>query len=442
MATAAAKAAWRTEAGSRAVLDMEIPEEEIARAMDRAYATLVKRVNVPGFRRGKAPRPVLERHLGTGALREEALRDLLPARYEQAVREAGLSPVARPSFQVRDAEDGNGLRVTATVEVLPQIVLPDYRAIRVESTTTPVGDEDVDRVLDDLRARHGRVVSAPGEAAQRGDFVLVRVMSAPPGLERLQPGKEVLAEIGGGLLPAEVEAALAGARAGDDRSAATPEGAVQVHVLDVRRKELPALDDGFARLVSREPTLEALRARLRDRLAGERAEAEARDLRDRVVEAVLARVTIDLPESLVAREVEHRLEDLDRRLQARGLSRETYLRSQDKDEAQLRADLRPAAERRVRVRLLLDAVAEREGLAVSDDEVAQAVESLAQESGDTVQKMQAWLAQGDRLPALREQLLRQKALARLVTYAHGTPGAPEATAAGEAASQSPQAREA
>ena len=421
MATAAEKMAWRTEPGSRAVLEIDISEDEVARAMDQAYATLVQRVTVPGFRRGKAPRAVLERHVGTDALREEALERLLPERYAQAVAQAGLSPVARPSFEVKDGADGKGLHFIATVEVRPQVALPDYRTIRVAHDAHPVTDADVDRVLEDLRARQGRLVSAEAEPAGRGDYVLLKVAEAPAGIARLQPGKEILAEVGGGLLPAEVEAALEGVRTGEDREVqpAGSEGTVRLHVLDVRRKALPALDDAFARTVSDEPTLAALRERLRERLARERAESEARDVRERALEAVLAQVTIDLPDSMVLHEVEHMLEELARRLQSRGLSLETYLRSQEKDEATLRADLRPGAERRVRVRLVLDEVARREGLTLTEEEMSRAVENLAQESREDVQKMQGWLAQGDRLAGLQEYLLRQKAMATLVAGMSG-----------------------
>ncbi|HET8999490.1 MAG TPA: trigger factor [bacterium] len=429
MATAAVKMAWRTEPGSRAVLDIEIPEEDVTQAMDRAYAALVKRVSVPGFRRGKAPRAVLERHLGADALREEALKDLLPERYAQAVMQAGISPVARPSFDVKGGSDGKGLRFTATVEVLPKMSLPDLSAIRVAREAHPVTDVDVDRTFDDLRARHSRLATAEGEAARRGDYVLLKVKSAPAGFERLQPGKEVLVEIGGGLLPAEVETALEGARAGEDRTAQAPaeSGTIEVHVADVRRKELPPLDDAFARLVSEEPSLQALRDRIRERLMSERAGAEERDLRERVLDAVLSQTDFDLPESMVQHEMEHTLEDLHRRLRSRGLSLETYLRSQGKDEAGLRADLRPNAERRVRVRLLLDEVAAHEGLTLTEEEMSRAVENLAQESGEEVQKMQAWLAQGERTAGLREHLLRQKAMTVLVAHAAGTSEASEAT---------------
>lgn len=422
MATATVRMTWRTEPGSRAVLDIEIPEEDVTQAMDRAYTVLVKRVNVPGFRRGKAPRAVLERHLGQGALREEALKDLLPERYGQAVRQAGISPVSPPSFDVHPGPDGQGLRLTATVEVRPELTLPDYRAIRVSRDARPVADDDVDRVLEDLRVRHGRLQSAEGEAAHRGDYVLIKVASAPPGHERLQPGKEVLAEIGGGLLPPEVEAALEGARSGERHSArpAGFEGDVEVDVVDVRRKSLPPLDDAFARRVSDQPTLEALRAGLRDRLAKERAEAEERDVRERVLDAVLSQMTFDLPESMVADEIDRMLEDLAGRLQSRGITLETYLRSQNKEEASLRTDLRAGAERRVRTRLLLDAVARHEGLAPTEEEMAGAVENLAEESGQDAEKMRAWLAQGDRLAGLRAHLLRRKAMALLTTSTHGS----------------------
>jgi trigger factor len=226
-------------------------------------------------------------------------------------------------------------------------------------------------------------------------------------------------EVGGGLLSSELETALEGARAGEDRTAPADgtEGAIAVHVVDVRRKELPPLDDAFARTVSNQPTLAALRDSLRQRLMTERAETEDREYRDRVMEALLAQAAIDLPESLVQREIDHMVEDLAKRLQPRGLSLDTYLRSQDRDEARLRADLRSAAERRVRAHLLLNEVAEREGIILSEEEISAAVKNLADESREDMQKTQAWLAQGERLTGLREFLRRQKALAALVAFA-------------------------
>ncbi len=265
-------------------------------------------------------------------------------------------------------------------------------------------------------------------------LLTVTTLTAPAagvsGVERLQPGRELLVEVGGGLLPSEVEAALAGARRGEDRTARVGDGEVTVHIADVRRKELPALDDAFARTVSDRQTLEALREGLRARMAAERAQEDARELREHVVDAVLGRTQIDLPESLVAHELDHMREDLNERLRAHGLTLESYLRSQNKDEAALRADMRPGAERRVRSRLLLEAVAAREELTITEEEMQAEVEKLAADLNQDVAKVQAWLAEGSRRQGLRETVLRRKAMAFLVDL---VAGAPEAASSGAAA---------
>lgn len=417
------KVDWRTEPGSRAVLEIDVPEDDVARAMDQAYASLVRRVQIPGFRLGKAPRAILERHVGSDALREEALRRLVPERYSEAVGQAGIEPIARPSIQVKEGSEGKGLHLIATVDVYPSVTLPDYRALRVPQESHPVTDEDIDRAMEDIRARHGRLVSTSDEPARAGDFVLLTVTAAPDGLERLQRGKELLVEVGGGLLPAEVETVLAGARAGEDRTAEIPDkGTVTVHVTDVRRKDLPGLDDSFARTVSDQTTLQGLRDSIRSRIAQERGQQDARDLRERVLDAVLAQASIDLPESLVQHEVDHMMEDLDSRLRSRGLSLESYLKTSEKDEAALRAETRPAAERRVRARLVLETIAQREALTPTEEEMTAEVENLAAELHQDVPKVRAWLAEGSRYEGLRETVLRRKAMALLVDVIAGAPG--------------------
>ena len=410
----------RTEPASRVVLEIDVAEDAVAQAMDQAYAQLVRRVQVPGFRRGKAPRPILEKHIGSETLREEALRRLVPQQYSEAVAQTGVSPIARPSIEIKDAAGGKGLHLTATVDVYPTITPPDYSKIRVAAEHTPVSDQDVDRAIEDIRDRHGRLTSV-AEPARRGDFVLLTVASAPDGHERLKPGRELLVEVGGGLLPDAVETALEGASAGDERTAEIPGAAAPavVRVTDVRHKELPALDDAFARTVSDRPTLAGLREGLREKLQAERSAEEARAVRERVLDAVLAETAFDVPESLVAHEVEHMLEDLAERLRSRGLTLESYARALNKDEAALRADMREGALRRVRSRLLLETVAEREALSVSEEEMRAEVENLAAELTQDVAKVQAWLAEGGRQEGLRETLLRRKAMAFLVDAVSG-----------------------
>lgn len=431
------KVEMRSEPASRVVLEIDVAEDAVARAMDQAYAQLVRRVQVPGFRRGKAPRPILERHIGADALREEALRELVPQQYSEAVAQTGVSPVARPSIEIKDAPGGKGLHLTATVDIYPTITLPDYRQIRVAPEHTAVTDADVDRAIEDIRARHGRLTSI-AEPARRGDFVLLTVVSAPAGHDRLQPGKELLVEVGGGLLPEAVEAALEGAPAGDERRAAIPGSDVPavVRVADVRRKDLPPLDDAFAKAVSDRQTLAELREGLKERLAAERTADEARVRRERVLDAVLAQSTFDVPESLAAHEVEHMLGDLADTLRSRGLTLESYARAVGKDESALRADFREGALRRVRTRLLLETLAEREALSVSEEEMRGEVENLAAELKQDVAKVQGWLAEGGRQEALRETLLRRKAMAFLVDAVSGAGTPQTAGAAPEPASPS------
>ncbi|HLY22635.1 MAG TPA: trigger factor [bacterium] len=422
------KVEMRTEPASRVVLEIDVAEDALARAMDRAYTQLVRRVQVPGFRRGKAPRPILEKHVGAETLREEALRQLVPEQYSEAVAQTGVSPITRPSIEVKDAADGKGLHLTAIVDVYPAITLPDYRQIRVAAEQTPVTDADVDRAIEDIRARHGRL-SSVSEPARRGDFILLTVVTAPEGHERLQAGKELLVEVGGGLLPEPVEAALEGASAGEERTTALPgSGQAVVKIGDVRRKELPALDDAFARTVSDRQTLAELRDGLRERLTAERTAEENRAHRERVLDAVLAQSTFDVPESLVAHEVEHMLHDLADTLRSRGLTLDSYARAVGKDEAALRADMREGALRRVRSRLLLETVAEREALSVSEEEMRAEVENLAAELKQDVAKVQAWLAEGGRQEGLRETLLRRRAMAFLVDAVSGA-GTPAAAGA-------------
>jgi trigger factor len=422
----------RSEPASRVVLEIDVAEDAVSRAMDQAYTQLVRRVQVPGFRRGKAPRPIFERHVGTETLREEALRRLVPEQYSEAVAQTGVSPITRPSIEVKDAADGKGLHLTATVDVYPAIALPDYRAIRIAPEHTPVTDDDVDRAIQDIRSRHGRLTSVP-EPARGGDFVLLTVVSGPDGHERLQPGRELLVEVGGGLLPEPVEKLLEGASAGEERRAELPgaDQPVVVRVADVRRKELPPLDDAFARTVSDRATLGELRDALREKLQAERTAEETRALRERVLDAVLAQTPFDVPESLVAHEVEHILEDLADRLRSRGLTLDSYARALNKDEAALRSDAREGALRRVRSRLLLETVAEREALSVSEEEMRGEVENLAAELKQDVAKVRAWLAEGGRQEGLRETLLRRKAMAFLVDAVSGagTGGSPPAAGA-------------
>jgi trigger factor len=242
-------------------------------------------------------------------------------------------------------------------------------------------------------------------------------------LEGASAGEERAAEFAPPRGEAQAGAAAAGAgpvaAARPDASEPVHTAKVVVRLSDVRRKELPPLDDAFARTVSDRSTLGELRQALREKLQAEHAAAEDRALRERVLDAVLAQTSFDVPESLVAHEAEHILEDLADRLQRRGLTLDSYARALNKDEAALRSDAREGALRRVRSRLLLETIAEREALSVSEEEMRAEVENLATELKQDVAKVRAWLAEGGRQEGLRETLLRRQAMAFLVDAVSG-----------------------
>ncbi len=414
------KVEWRREPGSRAVLQVELPPEEVSRAVAAAHRRLAQRVTVPGFRRGRAPRMILERYVGRESLMDETLKVLLPDGYARAVKEAGLAPIGQPQIDVQtDPVDENApLRFVATVDVAPEVDPGAYREVRLPREEPTVTDADVEARIEDLRVRQATLVPAADAAAARGDFVLLQVLQAAPGLPRLAAGKEVLVEIGGGLYPAPLEEGLEGMRRGEERTITLGDDGEQVTVVavDVKRRELPAVDDAFARQVGVE-SVAALRAQLRDRLQAEAVARAAEDYRDAVLRAVTAGATVDLPRSLVAHEVEHLLADLEETLARRGLTLETYLRAAEKTVEDLRRDYEAVAEERLRTQLVLDEIARREGIVPTEEEITREAENLAQSLQQEVARVRQWLEDESRRSALTRTLRRRKTVQFLVSLA-------------------------
>lgn len=407
----------RREPGSKAVLEVEIPVETVSAGFDRALRKLNNRVVVPGFRRGKAPRTILERHIGREAIVEEAVNQLVPAAYTKALDQTGVRPIARPQIQVADLEEGKPLRFTAMVDLVPEVRLGDYRAIRVPYKIPEVAETDVDAAVEDLRGRHGHLVPTD-KPAEQGDFVLVRATDLSGPVDRFIQGKEYLIEVGGGTHPAEVEAALVGSTVGARPTATLGEQTVTFEVVDVKRRELPALDDELAKELKAQDMAD-LRRQQRGRLEQERSQSAREAYEEEVTSAVLEGTTIDLPASLVDHEVEHLLADLTEALQRRGLTFPRYLEGTGKDEAAVREEFRPSAERRLRTQLALDEVARAEGLEPSSEEIDGEIENVARRLQQDVPRVREWLAQTGRLSSLTGTLRRQKALAHLVSLARG-----------------------
>ncbi len=411
----------RREAPSRAVLEVELPPEELGRGLDRAIVKLNQEVAVPGFRRGKAPRTLLERVVGKESVYEEAVKLLVPDAYSQAVDQAGVVPIARPQIHVEPVEEGKPLRFVATVDLVPEVRLGDYHTIRILPEAATVTGADIDAAIADLRVRHAHLTPLGDHPAERGDYVLIKTTEVAGSVERLLPGKEYLVELGGGTFPVEVEDALIGTAVGTRKTVPLPSAnaAVTVDVLDVKRRELPELTDEFAKQTTGAASVEAMREMLRQRLEGEATARARRDYQQKVVDALLEGATIELPTSMVEHEADHLVADLADSLQRRGMTLARYLQAAEKTEAQLRDDLKPSAERRLRTQLAIEEVARAEGLTPAQEEIDHEVEKVAQSLQQDIPRVREWLAQDGRYDALVGTLRRQNALAYLVGIARG-----------------------
>lgn len=412
------KVEWRREPPSRAVLEVEVPAEDVAREVQASALRLARRVRVPGFRPGRAPRAVLERYLGRDELYGEATESLVKAAYRQAVSEVGVIPVGLPEFDVQALEESKPLRFVARVDISPEVDPGKYDEVRVSFDPPVVTDAEVEASIEELRRRRGRLVSV-SERAARGDFVLIRP-TAVEGTDRFQAGREVLVELGAGVFPEEIEKALEGAAAGDERTALIGEsGRLTATVVDVKRRELPPLDDAFARSLGDVATVDELRARLRDRLAADANAKAQEEYEEKVLTAVLDGATVELPASLVEYEVERLVSDLAGSLQRRGYTLERYLEGAGKDAAGLYEELRPRAERRLRARFVLDEIARREGLVPTQEEIAEEEEKVAAGLKHDLARVKEWLSSEGRREAMIARLRRRKTVVSLVARAKG-----------------------
>ena len=426
--------------GSTAVLAVSLTPDEVERGMDRAYRRLVQRVNIPGFRRGKAPRGMLERHVGRAKLLEEAVEILIPEGYQAAVDEAHLEPVDRPHIDITEhPEEANALKFKVTVTVKPEVELGEYRSARdgVPREEPEVTPAQVDEQVEALRERLARLESVEGGAVEKGSFAIcdikiVRDGDAGDKGDAVGKGDSdgITVEVGSGTLLPGIEDALIGAHAGDvrdvevdfpadhrNRGVAGRRLPVRATVREVKRKVLPPLDDELAKQAGDPQTLQELKNDLANRLLRLAQAKSRREYEDRVVQAVADQARLEVPGVMVERYVEALWQETLQALKTRGVTVEQYTATRGKPEPELREEMRPRAEAAVRRELVLEAVARREGLEATPADLEREAKRLAavyQQPLDVIKK--ALLGSSD-LDATRDNITHRKTIAFL---AHGT----------------------
>lgn len=420
--------------GSQVGLTIEVPSEQVDRAFERVLNRLSQRVRIEGFRPGKAPRPLIEARLGPAAIRDEVVETLVPGLVSQALRDHRIDAIDRPEVEIQELERGRPARLTARVSVMPEVTLPDLGSLHVERPSTTVDDAMVDERLRELRERLAQVQPVEREV-RAGDVVVAD-------LKVLVDGKEVPSEARtatevevreGAVIP-ELLAVLPGRRTGEVASAETtlPEAhpnpelrgrpsRLEVTIQGVKEKVVPELTDQVAEELSggEQHTAEAFREAVREDLVAQAERLDELAFERAAVKAVVEASQVEVPAALVEREVDRQVEDVDRSLQRRGLRLDRYLQYMNKSETEHRAELRPDAEDRIRVDLVLEKLGEQMAISPSDDEVERYMGSEAERDEELKAQLPTLRSNAVARDYFRHRLTRLKVLEALVARLGG-----------------------
>jgi len=410
------------------VLEIDVSADEVTRAVDQAYRSIVRRINIPGFRRGKAPRPIFDRHVGREALYEEAAERLLNQYYIEAVRQAEITPVTRPRVEPGKLEEGQPFKFKATVEVKPEVELGDYRTARerVERGEPEVEAAEIDEHLKGIADRRAQLVDDNESPVAPGSFVVIDLEGDVEGTPYPDSKLEgVMVEIGAGRMPPGLEDGMMDMRQdetrrvevdfpGDypDESVRGKHAVFQVTVKEIKRREVPELTDDLARELGEYESLEDLRADVTNRLRELKQQQAAQKYRDEVVQKVADEATVELGEGLVEQGFQRMWRDLLSEMEQRGLTLDTYLTATGKAEEEVRAEVRQRAERAAKRELVLEAVAAAEEITAADAEVEAEIGRLTQMyQTDDVRGL---FDEPDRLERLKDSIVERKTVGFLV----------------------------
>jgi len=404
-------------------LAVEAPVDVVQKEWERAYGRVQKQARLPGFRKGHVPRSLVKLHFADDVRREVA-EHLIPDVYRQALTEAQLDPVNEPDLQEVKLEENAPLSFVAVVEVKPAITLGDYRGVDVQHAPRAVTDEDVAGAVEQMREQQAefRAVDRP---AATGDLAVVDYTLRPDAHEPTTASGYHFV-LGSGAVMPEIDTAAVGMKAGDAKevtlhfaddhrieSLRGKDGTAQVSVKEVKEKILPTLDDDFAKSLGEFDTLDALRAEARRQLEARAQAEQRRELEDKVVNAALERHTFTVPEAMVMRQIAHQVEHARERLRRQGIDPDRV----PWDVPKLVTELRPGAEHAVKRSLLLEAIAQREGLDATDAEVDAEIENIGRASQRPAPAVRRMMEKSGDLDALRLGLRERKTLDFLIEHA-------------------------
>ena len=375
---------------NRYELQFSVEKEVFDKATQAVYQKQVKNMNIPGFRKGKAPRSIIEKMYGKGIFFEDAINDLLPEAYSEAVKEAGIQAVGQPEFDIVSIDD-NGLAMSAKVYVKPDINVKNYFGIEVEKNVEPVTDEEVDREIQMVRERNSREIEITDRAAENGDSVVIDYAGSVDGVA-FEGGtaKNQTLTLGSGHFIPGFEDQVVGKNIGEefDVNVTFPEdyhakelagkaAVFKVKLHSINKVELPALDDDFAKDVSEFDTFDEYKADVKAKIEKRHETTAENKVEDALMTTLIDSLEDEIPEAMFVAETENCVRDYDNSLRMRGLDLNTYFKYTGLNLDGLREQLRPQAERQVKGRLILEKVAALENLTPSEDEINEEFNKMA-----------------------------------------------------------------
>jgi trigger factor len=433
MSAAAVKTTVTELPDSRVRVEAEVLPEEIERSVQRTARAMGRDLRMPGFRKGKVPPPVVIQRMGREAIVDEAVREQIGRWYLDAIDAAGIHPVGDPQLDIGDLPaQGQPLTFSIEIGVRPTAKLGDYKGVEVARREATADDEAVQGELDALRERSARLETVE-EPAGENDFIVMDYRGTIDG-EAFAGGeaRDQLIELGSGRLVPGFEEQLVGAKAGDERTVKITfpddygaeelsgrEAEFAVTVNEVKRKELPALDDDFASDAAGFDTLEELREDIRGKLRETDEDRVEADFREAVLDAVVDKATVEVPDALVEARAREMWERMIHSLGHQGISRDNYLRIAGKSEEDILAEALPDAEKAIRREAVIAAVIEAEGIEPSDGDVLDALQASAAREGTTPEKLRDRLEKAGRLDEVKEDLAQRAAVSFLAENARG-----------------------
>ena len=427
-------------------ITFSVSPEDFEAACERAYQKNKSKISIQGFRKGKAPRKMIERMYGKGVFYEDAINDVLPDAYEAAVKETGLDIVSRPEIDIEDIKDGEPVVFTAVAAKKPEVTLGQYKGVEIDKLTAEVSDSEIDAEIENERKKNAREITVEDRAVEDGDLVTIDFRGTVDGVA-FDGGtaEDYELEIGSHSFVDDFEEQIIGHNLGDEfdvnvtfpheyaEELADKDAVFGVKVKKIVVKELPELDDEFASEVSEFDTFDEYKESVKKSILERKEESLKTERENMAVDKAVANAQMEIPDAMIDSQCEDLMNEYEQQMASQGISLSQYLQWTGMDEVKFRESLKPQSLMRIQSRLVLEAIAKAEGLTVSDEEVEAELQKMADNYGMELETIKNYMA--DALDQMKEDLAVQKAISLIAENAVEVEPAEEETADEEPAAE-------